>query len=212
MYIPSRFRQDDIEALLTLVRSHPFATLVTQSPAGPDAMHLPMLLEQQPDKLLLKGHIAKANPLWKTAGESAQVLGIFHGPNCYISPNHYPSKAMHGKAVPTWNYVAVHVKGSLTFKHDKSWLLKLVDGLTQEHESKEAKPWSVNDAPDSYIDKLLDAIVGVEIEVEQIEGQWKLSQNQPPENIAGVIEGLKKSGDNRAKQVAEWVSKSHSKH
>ena len=122
--------------------------------------------------------------------EGSEILLIFNGPNCYISPNYYPTKKETGKAVPTWNYVVVHVKGRISFIHDEKWVYSMIDSLTSIHESNQDIPWSMADAPETFIKKMLPAIVGIEISIDSIEGQWKLSQNQPQANKLGVVKGL----------------------
>ena len=116
MYIPKAFQQEDSAVLHELVAEYPLASLITHSPTGIEVNHIPFFLTESKRKLSLQGHIAKANPLWKNIKDKAQVLLVFHGPNCYISPNYYPTKKEQGKAVPTWNYVAVHVKGLLSYR------------------------------------------------------------------------------------------------
>ena len=164
-----------------------------------------MSLVWREDKLYLHTHIAKVNQVWQSVAESSEVLVIFNGPNCYISPNNYPTKQQTGKAVPTWNYVTVHVQGSIAFIHDSSWIYQALETLTTDQESKQSTPWAITDAPLSYINKMLPAIVGIEIAVTSIMGQWKLSQNQPQVNQLGVIEGLSASEMPSAKQVAAMV-------
>ncbi|KOO04475.1 FMN-binding negative transcriptional regulator [Vibrio nereis] len=205
MYIPRKFRQENIEQLVALMQQYPFATLVTHSNEGIDATHLPVMFKQVGERFVLKAHIAKANSLWKEVLSGSEVLVIFNGPNCYISPNHYPTKAEHGKAVPTWNYAVAHVKGTISFIHDPDWIHTAIEELTAEHESQSMKPWSMSDAPDEFIQKLLLAVVGVEIEISSITGQWKLSQNQPDVNKQGVIEGLSSLGDPASQSVASMV-------
>ncbi|GEA59351.1 FMN-binding negative transcriptional regulator [Vibrio comitans] len=205
MYIPNKFRQENIEQLLGVVEQYPFATLTAQSEDGIEAVHLPLMLEQVDDKLLLKGHIAKANPLWKKVHSGSNVLVIFHGPNCYISPNHYPTKLENGRAVPTWNYVVVHAKGAISFIKDVDWIYSMIDQLTAQHEVNSPYPWSISDAPDGFIEKMLPAIVGIEIKLRAIEGQWKLSQNQPEVNQQGVVNGLSALNEPSALEVASWV-------
>jgi len=205
MHIPKKFQQHDIEQLQELIREYSFATLVTLTSTGLDANHLPILLTEINGKNVLQGHIAKANPLWKTSINQSEVLVIFNGPNCYISPNHYPTKIETGKAVPTWNYIAVHVKGVMSFVHDESWLKTMIDNLTLQHESRQTTPWSTSDAPQAYIQKMLTAIVGLEIEITSIVGQWKLSQNQPDVNKLGVVAGLLAEEEKQSQKVAELV-------
>ncbi len=205
MHIPKKFQQDDNEKLLAVMRDYPFTTLITHSKSGIEANHLPISISWQEDKLYLHAHIAKVNTVWQTVSEASEVLVIFNGPNAYISPNHYPTKQQTGKAVPTWNYVAVQVKGAIRFIHDPTWIHQALETLTAEHESKNDKPWAMSDAPASYIYKMLPAIVGIEIAVTSMTGQWKLSQNQPKVNQQGVIQGLSASKDNDALKVAAMV-------
>lgn len=184
MYIPAHFREERPEALGELIRAYPLATLVTTGPDGIIANHVPLLLE---DGRLL-GHLARANPQWRDS--NGDVLAIFTGPDHYISPNWYPSKAEQGRVVPTWNYVAVHAYGKLLIHDDPAWLRALVTRLTDTHEAQLVRQWSVSDAPADYIDGLLKAIVGIEIRIERLEGKWKLSQNRPAEDRAGAAARL----------------------
>lgn len=206
MYIPRKFRQENAEELVALIQQHPFATLIMNSEQGVEALHLPVLLEQMGERLVLKAHIAKANDVWKKVKNGAEALVIFNGPNCYVSPNHYPTKAEHGRAVPTWNYVVVHVKGAVSFTHDSDWIYGVIDELTSKHEAESPTPWTIADAPEEYIHKMLSAIVGVEIAVNSMIGKWKLSQNQPEINQQGVIQGLSSLNDAASQGVASMVS------
>ncbi|MFV8781009.1 FMN-binding negative transcriptional regulator [Microbulbifer sp. SA54] len=190
MYIPKAFQQEDPALLDQLIRDFPFGTLVTHTESGLDAQHLPFLLTGDKGNKVLKAHISKGNLLWKQAQEGSEILAIFHGPNGYVSPNFYPTKQESGKGVPTWNYAVVHVKGRVRFIQDSEWIRALIDELTVQHEASQDSPWSTADAPVGYIEKMLPAIVGLEIEVISIAGKWKLSQNQPQQNQLGVITGL----------------------
>lgn len=194
MFIPKKFEQNDESQLIELVSNYPFAALVCTSHSGLEATHIPLYLVEMPEgKQVLKGHIARANTLWEIVEKQSSVLVIFQGPQSYVSPNFYPTKKEHGKAVPTWNYVSVHIKGEISFINDAEWKLDMLARLTDKLEAEEASPWKVSDAPKDYIEKQLGGIVGIEIMVNSIEGQWKLSQNQPAQNQAGVIEGLAES-------------------
>lgn len=205
MHIPAKFKQDNIEALLALIQQHPFATLVTLSEEGVVANHLPLSLIESAGKLYLIGHIAKANSLWQSAKAFSEVLVIFHGPHSYISPNYYPTKQENAKAVPTWNYAVVHVTGKLRFIHDQQWLVDALERLTIEHERTQPVPWSMSDTPDSYIQQMLSAIVGIEIAVESISGKWKLSQNQPKINQQGVVDSLLYSTETNSQTLAAMM-------
>ncbi|MEH6454636.1 MAG: FMN-binding negative transcriptional regulator [Psychromonas sp.] len=207
MHTPKTFQQHDPELLEEIIVNYPFATLVTHSDSGLEVNHLPFILTHANGESVLQGHIAKANPLWKNLSENSEVLLVFHGPHCYISPNHYPTKQETGKAVPTWNYIAVHVKGNLSFIHDPKWKLNMINNLTNQHEATQESPWSISDAPEIYIEKMLPAIVGLQLEFLSITGQWKLSQNQPERNKQGVVTGLSKANDSDMQKVAELVKK-----
>lgn len=202
MYIPKHFAESDNDRLYEFIRSNPFALLVTNTQSGLNADHLPVYLNtQNPHKVCVQGHIASANPLWKNITDSQQSLLIFQGTNAYIPPAWLPSKKTDGRVVPTWNYSAVHVKGSIEFIHEPCWKLALLDKLTAQQEDKLEHPWSVADAPAEYIQKLLPAIVGFEIVVSEMVGKFKLSQNQSLENRSGIAEGLEKQGHPMAGQI-----------
>lgn len=204
MYIPKAFEQTDTDALHQAISEYPFATLVSQNQQGMDAMHIPLYLDKtDSNSFRLKGHIAKANPLWKNTDKHSDVLVIFQGPNSYISPNYYPSKKIHEKVVPTWNYVAIHVKGKITFIHDAAWKMDMLNVLTDEQEQTQNIPWSVADAPDDFIEKMSNAIVGIEINIESIVGQWKTSQNKSKDDKQGVVDGLAHAEKN---DMAELVN------
>lgn len=207
MHIPKTFEQNNIDELVSIIQQYPFATLICSHAKGIDATHLPFIIEKNGEDLVLLAHIAKANPLWKAVHAGSDVLVVFNGPNCYVSPNHYPTKQQNGKAVPTWNYVVVHVKGSISFSNDPDWKYKVIDELTTVHEANSEIPWSISDAPDSFINNMLLAIVGVQITVNSIVGQWKLSQNQPRVNQQGVISGLSAMDNMASQSVADMARK-----
>lgn len=202
MYIPETFKQNDPAQLKELIQSQPFASLITHSDKGVEANHLPFILTQSGGRDVLQGHIAKANPLWRQLQDKAEVLVIFQGPDSYISPNYYPTKKDNGLVVPTWNYVAVHVRGVMSCIHDASWNIEMITRLTEQHEATQASAWKVTDAPKDFTEKLLAAIVGIEIEVLSISGKWKLSQNQPEKNIRGIIEGLSQENESNSQKMA----------
>jgi len=190
MYVPAHFREDRAQVLHDAMRRIALATLVTQNTGGVEANHLPLLLEDG----VLRGHFARANPVWKSLNPDAEALAIFLGPHAYVSPNWYPSKAETGKAVPTWNYITVHAHGRLTVRDDPVWLRAHVGALSAAHEAGRAAPWSVADAPADYIDGMLRAIVGFEISIVRLEGKWKLSQNRSAADIEGVRTELTRNG------------------
>ena len=187
MYLPSHFEQHDTEALHALMREHPLATLVSLQADGPTADHVP--LEFDAATRTLRGHVARANPLWRVAGGQA-VLAVFCGPQTYITPSWYASKAATHKVVPTWNYTVVHAHGTLQVIEDAPWLHDLVSRLTRHHESPRAQPWAVSDAPDDYVQPMLRAIVGIQIPVDRLVGKWKVSQNRSAADRQGVAQGL----------------------
>jgi transcriptional regulator len=186
-----------VEALHGLIRAYPFATLVTRAADGLTANHLPFERVGE----VLHGHVARGNELAQLDG--AQVLLVFQGPDGYISPNWYPSKHETGREVPTWNYAVVHVHGRLRVIDDTTWLRRLLETLTDHHEAGQPQPWKISDAPEDHIEKSLRAIVGLEVAIDRIEGKFKLSQNHPARNRAGVIAGLhERDGDGDAELAA----------
>ncbi|SMM98847.1 Transcriptional regulator [uncultured Candidatus Thioglobus sp.] len=206
MHIPKNFKQNDPVQFEQLINKYPFASLITNSKSELEVNHIPLILNQSNEKQVLHGHIAKANPLWKNLKGKSEVLVVFNGPNCYISPNYYPTKKETGKVVPTWNYVVLHIKGTISFIHDNQWKLNSVNNLTKQHENEQPIPWSVSDAPDEYIQKMLPAIVGLEIEILSSTGQWKVSQNQPEQNKQGVIAGLSQESESNYQKIAKLVA------
>ncbi|MEN9843094.1 MAG: hypothetical protein RLZZ612_923 [Pseudomonadota bacterium] len=189
MYQPKHFMESRPQVLQDLMQSHPLATVVWQGAEGLTAEHLPLLWQAEGAHGVLIGHVARANPVWRQA-EGAAVMAVFHGPQHYISPNWYPSKAENHKAVPTWNYAVVHAHGRLVVMDDADTKRLIVSQLTQVHERTQAQPWQVSDAPPDYIAQMLHAIVGVRVVIERLEGKWKTSQNQTPVNREGVVTGL----------------------
>lgn len=197
MYTPKHFSESRVQALHGLIREYPFATVVAHAAGGLAANHLPFELVDG----VLHGHVARSNELARMDG--ADVLLIFRGPDGYISPNWYPSKHETGREVPTWNYAVVHVHGRLKVVDDAVWLRRLLETLTDRHEAAQPQPWKVSDAPADHIQKSLRAIVGLEIAIERIEGKFKLSQNHPAGNRAGVVAGLRqRDGDGDAELAA----------
>ena len=188
MYQPAHFVEQDPQALLALMKAHPLATLIR---GGTElaADILPLEVERAGEGWRITGHVARANPLWREA-DGQPVLALFQGPQGYVSPNWYPSKAQHGKAVPTWNYTMVQAHGTLRAFDDAQWLRAFVTRLTERHEGGRAAPWHVTDSPADFIDTMLKAIVGIEIEVTRLEGKFKLSQNRSAEDRTGVVLGL----------------------
>lgn len=209
MYIPKHFDEPRIEVLHALMRARPLATLITLSSDGLNADHIPLLLSAEPAPLgTLRGHVARANALWRDVVQGVEVLAVFQGPDAYISPSWYPTKREHGKAVPTWNYAVAHAYGSLRVVDDATWLRAHLEALTSHHEAAMPEPWHVSDAPGDYIDKMIAAVVGIEISITRLLGKWKVSQNQPAQNQSGVVAVLRARGDTQSLAMAELVGKS----
>ncbi len=194
MYIPHDFEEPRIEVMHELMRAHPLATLVTLTSGGLDANHIPLHIADAPAPFgTLRGHVARANPLWRDFAKDIEVLAIFHGPDSYITPSWYATKKETGKVVPTWNYAVVHACGTLRIFDDAGWVRAQLEALTDHHEANFSRPWAVADAPHEYTEKLIVSIVGIEIVITRLSGKWKVSQNQPEQNQASVIEGLNNS-------------------
>jgi transcriptional regulator len=208
MYVPSHFAEPRIEVMQSLIRAHSLATLVVHSQEGLEANHIPLILRDDGSTYgTLVGHVARGNSLWKLANPTIDVLAIFHGAESYISPNWYATKQETGKVVPTWNYAVVHAHGAMKVIDDKAWLLELITNLTDRHEAASALPWKVSDAPADYTDKLLSAIVGIEIPITRLVGKWKVSQNQPAANKQGVVDGLRSMKTEGTDAMAALVQK-----
>jgi transcriptional regulator len=206
MYLPAHFSEPRTEVLHALMRARPLATLVTLAAGALDANHIPLHLAPEVGALgTLRGHVARANPLWRECAPGGDVLAIFHGPDAYITPGWYPTKAQTGKAVPTWNYAVVHAHGALRAVDDRVWLRAHLAALTAQHEAASAQPWQMEDAPADYIEKMLGAVVGIEITITRLTGKWKTSQNQVPENQAGVAHGLRERAGADALAMAALV-------
>ena len=211
MYIPQHYTETRLEALHALMRTHPLATIVTTSRSGPVANHVPLELDPTAGPNgTLRGHVARVNPVWHDHAADQPVLVIFQGPQAYVSPAWYPSKRTDPRVVPTWNYAVVHAYGRATIIHDRAWLHELVTRLTSHHERDRPEPWHVTDAPPDYVERMLHGIVGFEIPIERLEGKWKMSQNHPTANRAGVVDGLRSAGDAESNAVAAIVKESGS--
>ena len=206
MYNPKHFEETRPEVLQALVRDYPLCTLVTLGADGLVANLIPLQLRPHagPHGTLV-GHVARANPLWQSTDASVAALAVFQGPAHYISPSWYPTKQEHGKVVPTWNYAVVQASGPLRVHHEADWIRAQVQALTQQQEAPQAAPWAVDDAPREYTDGLLKALVGIEIPVVRWSGKWKVSQNQPASNQAGVVAALQGVAGSQAQAMAALV-------
>ena len=206
MYLPKHFEEARVEVLHDLIRAFPLGTLVTLTAGGLDANHIPFEVDPEPSPFgTLRGHVARANPVWRGISAGAEALVIFQGPDTYISPSWYETKVETGKVVPTWNYVVVHAHGVPRFIDDRAWLRAFVTRLTERHEAGRQTPWKVTDAPAEYIDAQLGAIIGLEIPIARLVGKWKVSQNRPPRDRAGVIDGLTREAGRAAPEMAKLI-------
>jgi len=196
MYQPPHFREDDPERQFALICAHPLGLLITGGSEGLEANPIPFVLDPEGGpKGVLRGHLARPNPQWRNTGPGDEALVVFQGPEAYVTPAWYATKAESGKVVPTWNYAMVQVHGRLHVRDDRDWLRAQIEALTQAQEGARPEPWSVGDAPEPYVEAMLRGIVGVEIEIVRIEGKWKVSQNRPEADRNGVIAGLSAEGD-----------------
>lgn len=192
MYPPRPFQETDPQALSAFIAAHPLGVLTLCGLHGPDAYHLPFMFDVSGN---LHTHVARVNPVWRSASAHDAVMVIFTGADGYISPGWYPSKQEHHRQVPTWNYQAVHARGRLVVHDDERYLRAGLEKLTHIHEAGQEKPWKMSDAPQDYIDAMVKAIVGVEIVVTELAGIMKLGQNKSREDITGAASGLMKQGD-----------------
>jgi len=203
MFVPPKFREDNIDKMHQLIRNNSFATLVTLGSNGITANHIPFVLKSSSEHGelgCLQGHVALANPVWKDF-QPDNVLVIFQGLDAYISPGWYPSKREHGKVVPTWNYMTVHANGKMSTTKDAQWLKAQISALTHQHESSRSEPWAVSDAPADFIDSQVKGIVGIEIAISELVGKSKLSQNRSAADRAGVVQGLRGELDPMADEI-----------
>ncbi|MGB7182757.1 MAG: FMN-binding negative transcriptional regulator [Burkholderiaceae bacterium] len=206
MYSPKHFEESDPITLQELIAHHPLGTWTTWADGELMVNHIPFHIDSgRGANGTLVGHVARANPIWKKIAASSPAVVVFQGPQTYITPSWFPSKHLHGKAVPTWNYAVVHAHGEPIAIHDKDWLLAHVRQLSDTHEASQALPWQVSDAPVDYIDKMLDAIVGIEIPIRSLQGKWKVSQNKQAADRLGTIAGLSQRSDPVSKEMAELI-------
>jgi transcriptional regulator len=206
MYQPLHFREDRIEVQHALIRAHPLGLLITSGPGGLQANPIPFLVDAAAsERGTLRGHLARANPQLAELAAVEECLIVFQGPQHYITPSFYATKRETGKVVPTWNYITVHAWGRPRVMDDATWLRQQIDDLTRHNEATRPVVWNVSDAPDAFIAAQVKAIVGLEIPIARIEGKWKVSQNRPAADQAGVVAGLRGQGD-RAEAMANLVA------
>ena len=218
VYLPKHFTARDQAAVEAFVDGAGAADLVTFDGTKPVASLIPIIWDRPAGAQdgagagenghgRLVGHLALANPQWRSAGPQTVALAIVHGPQAYISPSWYPSTARHGKVVPTWNYVSVHFTGRLTVHRDPEWVRDVVSRLTARHEAGRPSPWRVSDAPGDFIDGQLRAIVGVEVAIATVEAKEKLSQNRDADDRAGALTGLRHEPGPGAAAIADLMTR-----
>ena len=196
MYLPAQFEESRTEVLHDLMEKHPMGILFTHGQSGMDANHLPFDLHRdEGSQGVLHAHVARNNPVWQDAANGDEVLVVFRAADAYISPQWYPSKHEFHKQVPTWNYIVAHAYGRITIRDDERYVRGVVARLTRIHEATQPVPWKMTDAPRDYIDTMLKAIVGLEIEITRIVGKYKLGQNKEARDIRGAGEALNAKGD-----------------
>lgn len=193
MYQPPHFREDDPAVQHALIRAHPLGLLVTVGSSGLEANHIPFVLDASAG--VLQGHLARPNPQWQGFDPATEALVVFQGPEAYITPSWYAVKAETGKVVPTWNYAVVQAHGRLRVIEDRHWLRAQIEALTRSQEDRREHSWQVSDAPTAYVEAQMGGIVGIEIAITRIEGKWKVSQNRPDRDRAGVVAGLQADGE-----------------
>lgn len=207
MYVPNHFKEDDIAKLQQYICDYSFGVLVIADAEGIEANHVPFHLTVAGDGSLgvLQCHLARSNTVWQRIEKSDSVLVVFQGPDAYVSPSWYPTKAETGRVVPTWNYLAVHAEGCAQVIQDADWLKQHLSHLTNQHEAARAEPWAVEDAPEDYTAALMRGIVGIEIKIEKLTGKLKASQNQPQCNQDGVKAGLSNENAEKASAMSEFI-------
>jgi transcriptional regulator len=208
MYVNPSHQLTDREAIFSLIASHPLGAWVCHGREGLIANHVPFLLDRGrgPHGTLI-GHVARANGVWRELDAATPSVVMFQGPQAYITPGWYPGKTEHGRVVPTWNYVVAHAHGVARAIEDREWLLDMLNRLTNAQEARQAAPWSVSDAPRSFIDKLMGVIVGIELPIERLEGKPKVSQDEANQDRRGTVQGLRNKPGDEAEAVADLVGK-----
>lgn len=208
MYVNPRHRLTDLDAIFSLMASHPLGAWVCVGHEGLVANHVPFVLDRSRGRFgTLVGHVSRANTVWRELGATTPSVVMFQGPQAYITPGWYPGKAEHGKVVPTWNYVVAHAHGVARAIEDREWLLDMLNRLTAVQEARRALPWRVADAPAAFIDKLLRAIVGIEIPIDRLEAKLKASQDEALPDRLGTVRGLQEEPSDDAGAMADLVMK-----
>jgi transcriptional regulator len=205
MYQVPHFREESLAVQHALIRDNPLGLLISTAPQGVIANPIPFLLYEEGVSGTLRCHMSRGNPQWQALRDNPAALVVFQGVDRYITPSWYPQKAIDHKVVPTWNYAMVQARGTATIIEDAAWLHANVSALSDAHEGRRQRPWSVNDAPEAFIASQLKGIVGIEIVIETIAGKFKASQNRPVADRAGVADGLASEGDDAALAMRELV-------
>jgi transcriptional regulator len=197
MYQPVHFVESDLPTLHALIRAHPLGLLISADADDLQANPIPFLIDPNAGPLgTLRAHVARANPQWQHLQNGAKALVVFQGSDAYVTPSWYETKKEHGKVVPTWNYVSVQVRGTVKIMDDPAWLHSQLTALTAQHEADRPEAWSIDDAPANFIEMQKRAIIGIEMEITEIVGKWKVSQNRGLPDRAGVAAGLSQDGNN----------------
>jgi transcriptional regulator len=206
MHIQKHFAETRVPVLHELIRAWPLAAFVVVDGGEIVVNHMPMVIDPRDSEPgILKGHIPRANDIWKVLDGKQKAVAVFNGPQAYVTPSWYPSKAEHGKVVPTWNYVVAHAHGCPRPIEDTEWLLDHLHEMTSMQESVREHPWKISDAPASYMDKMVRNIIGIEMPISHLEGKWKVSQNRPEADRLAVAKGLRDRGDANSLAMAALV-------
>jgi transcriptional regulator len=204
MYEPAAFRVAETSELVAFARAFPLGLLIATGEDGPSADLIPFLIDNE--GAVLRAHVARPNPLVARLAEPQHVLVAFGGPNAYVSPGHYPSKREHGRVVPTWNYAMVQARGLARLREETDWLARQLDDLTSLREQGRANAWALADAPGDYVAAQMRGIVGLEIEIADLRGKYKLSQNRSQADRQGVLQGLALEEGRAAQEMAQFMS------
>lgn len=207
MYVPAHFRIEDLEELHAIITSGPLGALVTHGPAGFEANHIPFVLHRDIGAFgTLRAHLARANPQLARIAAGDDALVVFCPADGYVTPSWYPSKAEHGKVVPTWNFLAVHATGHVRLVEDDAWLAAHLDALTRQQEAGREHPWTVADAPDVFVRQQMRAIVGIEITIRDLVGKKKVGQNRTPADRAGLASAWASADDPASRLMREHLA------
>jgi transcriptional regulator len=206
MYTPAYHAFNDIEKMRAHIAAHSLGAWVCHAHGQLIANHIPFVLDAKHGSHgRLLAHVSRANSVWRELIGGAPSVVMFMGPSAYITPSWYPGKRQHGKVVPTWNYVTVHAHGMARAMEDTCWILDVLNRLTDTQESQRTEPWKVSDAPSAYIDKMLRAVVGIEITIDRVEGRLKVSQDEDEQDRRGTVEALQHSTDASTQVLASLV-------